>query len=156
MPVDVASEIVIYRARAEVAAYASDPELASQWYTNVDEVEWRSEPRLQVGSRVAFVSYAGRKRTAFVFEVREYVPAERLVMRSVEGSFPMDTTYSWKDEGEHATRMTLRNRGEPTGLLKYVTPLLVPAMRRSIHKDLARLKRLLERGTTGRPELRQA
>lgn len=145
MPVDALSEIVINRARPDVAAYAANPERASAWYASVDEVEWRTEPRLEVGSRVAFVNYAARKKAEFVFEVCDYVPGERLVMRSVEGSFPMETTYTWEDAGELATRMTLRNRGEPTGVLKLVAPLLVPAMRRSINKDLARLKRLLER-----------
>lgn len=145
MAVDVQSEIVIQRARADVAAYAGDPERASEWYTNVDEVEWQTEPRLQVGSRVAFVSYEMRKKESFVFEVCEYVPDERLVMRTVEGSFPMETTYTWEQQGEHTTRMTMRNRGEPTGFVKLFAPLLAPAMRRSIQKDLARLKRLLER-----------
>ena len=144
MPVDVLSQIVIQRARAEVAAYAADPARAPEWFANIDEIEWQTEPPLQVGSRVAFVSHATRQRLSYLFEVSEYVPDERLVMRTQEGSFPMETTYTWEEHGTGATRMTLRNRGEPSGFLKLVAPLLAPAMRRSIRKDLEQLKRRLE------------
>lgn len=144
MPVDVLSEIVIHRGRAAVAAYASDPARAPEWYANIDEIEWQTEPRLQVGSIVAFVSHAARRKFCYLYEVSEYVPAERLVMRTGAGSFPMETTYTWEEHGTGKTRMTLRNRGEPAGILRLVAPLLAPAMRRSIHKDLETLKRRLE------------
>jgi hypothetical protein len=41
--------------------------------------------------------------------------------------------------------MSLRNRGEPSGFSKVVTPVLEQAMRRANTKDLARLKQILER-----------
>ena len=44
--------------------------------------------------------------------------------------------------------MTLRNRGEPSGFLKLLAPVLVSAMRRANRKDLRRLKDLLEDGRT--------
>jgi hypothetical protein len=40
--------------------------------------------------------------------------------------------------------MTLRNRGEPSGFSRLLSPLLEGAMRRANRKDLARLKQLLE------------
>ena len=42
------------------------------------------------------------------------------------------------------TRMTLRNRGEPTGFASVVGRAMAAAMRRANTKDLARLKQLLE------------
>jgi hypothetical protein len=74
----------------------------------------------------------------------EYVEGERLVMRTQEGPFPMETTYTWSARGDDATRMTLRNRGEPAGFSRLVAPLMAPAMRRANRKDLTMLKALLE------------
>ncbi len=41
--------------------------------------------------------------------------------------------------------MTLRNRGEPAGFSKMAASFMASAMRRKNQKDLARLKKLLER-----------
>ncbi len=118
MSVDVVTETTIQRPVEVVSAYAADPTNAPEWYANISSAEWKSEPS-QVGSRVAFVaSFLGR-RLAYTYELVEWVPAERLVMRTAEGPFPMETTYTWAPAGEGATRMTLRNRGEPSGFGKF-------------------------------------
>jgi uncharacterized membrane protein len=144
MPVDVQTEIEIARPREEVAAFATDPDNATAWYENIKSVKWESEPPLRVGSRIAFLaSFLGR-RIAYTYEVIEHVPGERFVMSTAEGPFPMETTYAWEDAGDDATRMTLRNRGAPTGFGKVAAPVMARAMRRANNKDLERLKQLLE------------
>ena len=65
-------------------------------------------------------------------------------MSTDQGPFPMETTYTWEDAGD-GTRMTLRNRGEPSGFASVAAPLMARAMRRANAADLARLKTLLER-----------
>jgi len=113
--VDVVTEIDIDCPRAEVAAYASDPDNATAWYQNIRQVEWRTPKPTEVGSRIAFVaSFLGRK-LAYTYEVVELVPSERFVMRTADGPFAMDTTYAWEDTPEGATGMTLKNRGQPSG-----------------------------------------
>jgi uncharacterized membrane protein len=142
--VDVRTEIEIARRRHEVASYASDPENVPAWYANIRSVEWRSDPPLAIGSRIAFVaSFLGR-RLAYTYEVRELVPGERVVMSTADGPFAMETTYTWEDAPGGGTRMTLRNRGEPAGFSKLVAPMLGSAVRRANRKDLARLKEILE------------
>ena len=69
---------------------------------------------------------------------------ERLTLRTQQGPFPMETTYTWTAEPNGSTRMTLRNRGEPAGFSKFMAPIMKPAMRRANRKDLAKLKALLE------------
>ena len=145
MPVDVTSDITIARPRADVAAYACDPDNAAEWYENIKAVEWRSSPPLGVGSRVAFVAAFLGRRLDYTYEVRQLVPGERLVMSTDKGPFPMETTYEFSDAAGGATRMTLRNRGEPSGFSKMAAPLMAKAMRRANGADLRRLKALLER-----------
>jgi uncharacterized protein YndB with AHSA1/START domain len=146
MPVDVLTEIQIARPRADVAAYVSDPDNAPEWYENIESVEWRSEPPVAIGARMAFVARFLGRRLAYTYEVSELVPDERFVMRTAEGPFPMETTYAWEDAGDGATRMTLRNRGEPAGFAKLGAPMVAAAMRRANRKDLEKLKAILERG----------
>ena len=144
MPVDVVSEIEIARPRTDVATYAGDIDNTTAWYENIKEVEGKSTRPLVVGSRIAFVAEFLGRRLAYTYEVTEIVPGERLVMRTSEGLFPMETTYTWSD-APGATRMTLRNRGEPAGFKRIAAPLLAQAMRRANEKDLRRLKQILER-----------
>jgi len=40
--------------------------------------------------------------------------------------------------------MRLRNRGEPAGFSRVLSPVMAAAVRRANRKDLARLKRVLE------------
>jgi hypothetical protein len=142
--VDVLTEIVIDRPTAEVAAYATDPTNAPEWYANIDSVEWKSAPPATTGSAVAFVARFMGRRLEYTYEFVELSPGEQLVMRTREGSFPMETTYTWTAVNDESTRMTLRNRGEPTGFSKFAAPAMAPAMRRANRKDLANLKRILE------------
>jgi hypothetical protein len=145
MAVDVLTEIVIDRPLEQVAVYAADPSNAPEWYANIESVEWKTPPPVAVGSCMAFVAHFLGKRLAYTYEVVELVVGERLVMRTAEGPFPMETTYTWEACGEGKTKMTLRNRGEPKGFSKLVGPLMASAMRRANGKDLARIKQLLER-----------
>jgi hypothetical protein len=57
----------------------------------------------------------------------------------------METTYTWEDAGDGATRMTMRNRGEPSGFAKVGAPVMARAMKREMSRDLERLSRILER-----------
>jgi uncharacterized membrane protein len=145
MPVDVETRVEIDRPREQVAAYASDPGNATAWYENIESVEWKTEPPLAVGSRVAFVARFLGRRLAYTYEVRELVSGERLVMSTADGLFPMETTYTWADTKTGGTSMTLRNRGEPSGFSRMAGPMMAGAMRRANREDLERLKQLLER-----------
>jgi uncharacterized protein YndB with AHSA1/START domain len=144
VPVDVVTETTIARPRADVAAYACEPDNATQWYENIKSVEWRSPRPLAVGTRLAFVAAFLGRRLDYTYEVRELVPGERFVMSTSEGPFPMETTYTFEDADGGATRMTLRNRGEPSGFAKVAAPVMARAMRRANSHDLRRLKGLLE------------
>jgi uncharacterized protein YndB with AHSA1/START domain len=143
--VDIQCERIIPRPRSEVAAYAADPDNTTSWYSNIKAVEWATPRPLEVGSRLAFIATFLGRRLSYTYEIRELVPGERLVMSTAQGPFPMETTYTWDDAGDDATRMTLRNRGEPSGFNKIAAPIMARAMQRAMTKDLERLSAILQR-----------
>jgi uncharacterized protein YndB with AHSA1/START domain len=149
MTVDVSSEILIQRPRREVAAYASNPDNVPAWYANIKRIEWKTPPPVTVGTQVAFVAHFLGRRLAYTYQVVEFIPGERLVMRTAEGPFPMETTYTWQTTAHGGTRMTLRNRGTPAGFSKLVAPFMAGAVRRANRKDLAALKTALESTADG-------
>ena len=136
-------EQIIRRPPGVVSAYASDPSNAPEWYSNISEVEWKTAPPVRVGSEVAFVAHFMRRELRYTYEVVEHT-AQSLVMRTAAGPFPMETTYQYEETPEGHTRMTLRNRGTPTGFSRVAAPLVRSAMRRANRKDLEALKQRLE------------
>ena len=145
MPVDVLVETVIDRPVPEVSGYAGDPANAPEWYVNIRSAVWKTAPPIRVGSKVDFTARFLGKTLAYTYEVVELVPGKRLVMRTAQGPFPMETTYTWESSSAGSTRMTLRNRGEPAGFARVTAPFMAAAMRRAMTKDLERLKEILER-----------
>ena len=143
--VDVLTETVIRRPVAVVAAYAGDPTNAPEWYANISSVDWQTPPPVAAGSRMDFVATFLGRRLAYTYEVTELVPGERLVMRTAQGPFPMETTYTWRSLDAGSTRMTLRNRGRPAGFSRFLAPVLSAAVRRANRADLANLRTLLEK-----------
>ena len=144
MTVDVLNEIRIDRPIGDVAAMAANPDRAPDWYVNIKSVEWKTDPPVKVGTQVAFVAHFLGRRLAYTYEVVEWIPNKRLVMRTAQGPFPMETTYEWESLTTNETRMTLRNRGTPAGFSKVLAPMLRGAVNRANKKDLVCLKRLLE------------
>ena len=144
MAVDVVSEVEIDRPRAEVAAYAADPDAATSWYENLEAVAWQTPRPLAVGSRVAFVARFLGRRLAYTYEVREHVPGERFVMRTARGPVPdgdhlhLDRhAVRWHPDGAAQPRRAGRS-GPACGATGG------PGGARANRKDLARLRSILE------------
>ncbi len=148
MEIDVVSEIEIALPREQVAEFAADPGNAMLWRQVFEEIEPEHAGPPAVGYRIVFVSKVLASTLTYTYEVVEHVPGERLVMRTEDGPFAVETTYVWEDAAGGATRMTLQTNGEPRKLsTKLAVRLMAKAMRKADAKDLAKLKAVLERGS---------
>jgi uncharacterized membrane protein len=142
--VDVLTDIIINRPLDKVANYAANPDNAPEWYVNIKSAVWKSPKPLTVGSQIAFKAQFLGRELAYTYEIVEYIPGQKLVMRTAEGPFPMETTYTWTAVDEGHTRMTLNNKGQPSGFSKLFAPLMATMMRKANTKDLKRIKEILE------------
>jgi uncharacterized membrane protein len=142
--VDVEVEATIARPRAEVAAFAMTPENETRWIGGIAASRMVTAPPLRVGSEVARVaSFLGR-RIDYALRVVEHEPGRIIVMDSVRGPFPMRVTYAFADDAGGGTRVRNRVEGEATGFYGLAAPLMAGAVRRSLRRDLATLKRIME------------
>jgi hypothetical protein len=142
--VNFLTETIIACSKDKVSEYATNPDNAPEWYVNIKSAEWKTPKPLAVGSQITFKAQFLGRQLAYTYEIIEYIPGERLVMRTAEGPFPMKTTYTWEAIGKDQTRMTLRNAGQPSGFSKFMAPFMAMAMRKANQKDLKKLKSILE------------
>jgi carbon monoxide dehydrogenase subunit G len=149
MAIDVAAETVIMRPRSEVAAFVMDPANDQTWIKAFSSVEPLTDPPTAVGSQVKRVAGFMGRRIVYVMEVVELEPESRLVMKTVEGPFPMTVHYEFEplgSEGESGTLVRVRNQGGSDGFMAAFGPLMGWMVNRQVKKDLALLRSVLEEG----------
>jgi uncharacterized protein YndB with AHSA1/START domain len=134
---DVVTDIEIDRPRSEVADYVSNPDNATKWYENITKVEWKSPKPLSLGSQVAFQAEFMGQTLEYTYEITDYVPGERLVMKAASAPFPMQTTYEFSDTSSGGTKMALHNLTHSSEMAS--------GIEQENRKDLARLKSILEK-----------
>jgi uncharacterized membrane protein len=142
--VDVVTEIIINRPQNVVAEYAANPDHAPLWYVNIKSAQWKTPKIVEVGAQVAFKAQFLGRQLSYTYEIVEYIPGQKLIMRTAEGPFPMETTYTWQSVDQGKTRMTLRNAGHPSGFSKLFAPMMASMMKKANTKDLKKLKELME------------
>ena len=80
----------------KIADFVSNPDNASIWYKNITHVEWKTDKKIAIGAKIAFKARFMSRKLAYIYEIVEFIPKEKMVMRTADGPFPMETTYLWK------------------------------------------------------------
>jgi hypothetical protein len=146
MAIDVTTEVVVARPRAEVAAFMFDPANDAIWTTGVIECKPLQEGRLVPGAKVERkVKFMGR-RFSYLYEVLD-ADADGFVEMQVNQPFPMRIRYELEDAAG-GTVARIRARGDTTGFFKMAAPFVARMAKRSMTNDLETLKEYLE-GSSG-------
>ena len=144
---DVTVDTVFAAPRDVVVRIAGDPDQATRWYSNIRSVRWQTDPEVVEGARIDFVAGFLGRELSYTYTIVDLVPGERLVMRTDQGPFPMETTYTWWDEepeaGRPRTGMSVRNAGRPKAMTTLASGAVTLGMRRAMRRDLERLRLVL-------------
>jgi hypothetical protein len=143
--IDVLTKININCPKYKVSEYSANPDNAPNWYLNIKAAKWKTPRPLTVGSQIVFKAEILGKRIIYIYEIKEYIEGQRLVMKTIFAPIPMETIYTWESINGNITRMSLQNKSKPEGLSILLTPLLIFLMRKIHSKDLQRLKHIIEK-----------
>jgi carbon monoxide dehydrogenase subunit G len=141
--IDVSATTQIVRPMAEVAAFAMEAENDPRWIGGISSANRLTPGPTAVGTRVERVAYFLGKRIEYVMEVAELEPGRRIVLRSIKSPFPMRVTYSFEPV-TGGTRAGVRVEGDAGGFYRIAGPLMGPAVRRNLRRDVHRLKEICE------------
>ncbi len=140
MGLDFTHHIEIDRSATEVFAYVADFENNPRWQGGMQSCRWTSPERMRPGSTyVQQAKFFGRPIDTH-FKVTAVEPHRSISIESTVSTFPIQVTRSVEDLGEGRCRVTAHVRGQPNGVLRLFSGMV----RKSIRKDYARLKALLE------------
>ncbi len=142
--ISVQASVEIARPPVQVFDYFSNFENNPAWQQGMREATYTSDPPLRVGSTYDQVAKFLGRRIVSSFEVTAFAPGESISIASVGGSFPIQITRSVEALSDSSTRVTADINGQPGRMFWIATPFLRWIVQRSVNKDYANLKRILE------------
>lgn len=136
---DFTHQIQIDQIPDHVFEYLSEFENNPRWQGGMVSCHWTSDEKFEVGSTYSQEARFLGMPILTEFRVTAYEPGRSISIESTKSTFPIQVTRS-VEPTEGGCLVTAHVRGQPTGLLKLFSGM-VP---RSIRKDYARLKEILE------------
>ncbi len=143
MTISINSSILIRRTAAEVFAYVSDYARDPTWRTGVSEMLHEPPGQIHPGAKThERMTFAGMRMTN-VAEIVEFEPGRKTAFRTIGG--PLEATgYRLVEPDAAGARFTYAAEVELRGPVALLAPFLQWHLRRTIRRDLERLKQILE------------
>lgn len=140
--IDVAVEIDIQAAPADIAGVMFDPVREPQWMTSVTGVEL-VDPALEPGARVKRTGTVMGRAFSWTTEVETVHFPHLLTLRVVDGPMTGTIRYDIQRAGS-GSRVRVRNVGESSLLGPLPGAFIAGPLRSAMTADLQRLKALVE------------
>ena len=144
VPIDVTATIAIERPVEEVAAWVMDPANDLAWIRALTDSHRLGDATVGPGLRVSRTAKMMGRPMTYVTEVAEYAPT-RMVMKTVEGPFPMVVTYEFAPVGAAASTVSVRNQGGSGLMFRLLSKPMGWMVNSRVRGDLKQMKRVLER-----------
>ena len=140
----VTADVEIERPSEAVFEYLANFENNPHWQRGMREARFTSEPPLRVGSTYDQVARFLGRRIVSSFEVVEFDPGRSITIATVASSFPIRVTRRVEPLESGRSRVTAEISGDASGFFRLATPLLRLVVQRSVNRDYAQLKQILE------------
>ena len=135
----VTVERKIPRPAQEVFAFFSDASNNPTWQKGMVSCAWTSEGPIDVGSTYEQVAEFMGKEIRSTFSVTAFDPGRRIVIETVESTFPIHVDRAVKPIDAESCRVFATISGGPGGVMKLLAPLTDKMAQRSIEADYDRL-----------------
>ncbi len=135
----------INRPAGEVFAVIADVSKNARWSSAAVEGHQTSPGPVGVGTTAREVSTFLGRRIEVDSVVTEFIAGRRLAYRTTGGPFPLSGSFDVAAEGDGAS-VTATFEATPAGMFAFLGPLFARLVARALRRDLASLKRLMERG----------
>ena len=143
MAIDIRPEVLIHRARPDVAAFMFDPANDLAWTGGITASTPAQPGPLHVDATVQRTARFLGRTFNYGYRVTAHEP-DRIVEMQVDRPFPMIIRYELDDDQDGATRVAIHTTGAPGGFFGLAAPLMTRRVLSSITADLHRLRDCLE------------
>jgi uncharacterized membrane protein len=141
--ITIEKSIHINRPVADVFAYVADIANDAKWQVDLIRSEQTSPGPLGIGTTGLYVQkFMGREMKNETV-VTAYEPPKRHGFKTTSGPVKFEAETTFEDMGG-GTHLTISIKGEPGGFFKVAEGLLAKELEKSMGRDLAKLKELLE------------
>lgn len=124
---------------SEVFEFFSDASNNPQWQKGMVSCTWASDDPIAVGSTYEQVATFMGKEIRSTFSVTEYEPGRRIVIDTIESTFPIHVERKVEPINNVSCRVSAVISGGPGGVMKLLARLTDKMAQRSIEADYDRL-----------------
>jgi len=141
--INIEKSVHINKPVAEVFAFVTAFSNDAKWQSDLVRSEQTSPGPLGVGSTGLYVQkFMGQELKSQV-EVTEFESPKRMGAKTTSGPVQYEYLMAFEDMGG-GTHLTMTFKGEPGGLFKVAEGLVKGELDKSLGRDLAKLKHVLE------------
>jgi uncharacterized membrane protein len=141
--ISIEKSVHINKPAVDVFAFLSDFSNDAKWQADVVRSETTSPGPVGVGTTALYVQkFLGREMKNDVV-VTAYEPPKRLGIKTTSGPVQFEAVNELEAMGG-GTHLTVKIQGEPGGFFKLAEGMVSKELEKSIARDLAKLKEILE------------